>query len=181
MYVRYFLALAAVGIGGTACDTHQPPTASVGGPSFTAGNGASPSVTGHAEFTRDFPGVGPVAIRFSLDAVTHMDGAVTGQIEFRATGLAFPLDERWHGTVSCVTVGPDGKTARVGGRIDGTSRDVGFVLVDNGEGSNAPGDLASPAGPRPDDPVRDAQDHCDGKTLPLPLTPIDRGHILVRP
>ena len=181
MSPKNLLSLALAVVVGTACARDQPTAPLSGDPLLSVVDGSGPSVTGRAEFTQIFPPIGPVTIRYTLNAITLGDGSTRGEVEFRATGLEFPLDVRWHATVLCLSVDPDGRTARVGARIDGTSQEVGFVVEDNGVGSPGTPDRASPSGPRPDDPVRGALDHCAGKTLPLPMTNIDLGDLMVRP
>lgn len=173
-----FLLHAALVIAVVGCEAAAP----IAAPNLSVnGNGwAGPSVTGHAEFTRQFP-AGLVAIQYSLNAVTQGNGGAAGKVEFRARGLTFPLDTRWHATVLCVTVDPDGRTARVGARIEETDFEVFLTVEDNGQGAYDPPDRATPAGPGPLNRGRGALDHCAGRTVPLPLNPIERGNVQVRP
>ncbi|MBC7382714.1 MAG: hypothetical protein H7296_06915 [Bacteroidia bacterium] len=79
---------------------------------------------------------------FSFHASKDAAGNVSGSWEARSPGQ----DCRQHGTITCLTVLPDGKTAIMSGEVtksDGTCLGYGagtpiwFRVVDNGEGSNA--------------------------------------------
>jgi hypothetical protein len=136
------------------------------------------SVTGHAQFVNALGN----HIRFSISAVRHRDGTVSGEGEEHAETPAGDFIRRGHATVVCFTVA--GNVARIGFVVD-TSRGAGsppgtegfLTVVDNGEGGDAPADLASVpiAGP-----PGAAQAHCD-VGFARPLFPIDSGNIQVRP
>ncbi len=128
-----------------------------------------PSATGHGEIFHPF-GTHPLT-QFSISAITHADGSVSGQFELS-------IFVRFHGTVKCVSV--QGNLARVGlvivqsdnpNLLPGSEAYV--TLVDNGEGEADPPDRLSPPLPG------NAQRHCD-VGLFAPLVDILRGNIQVR-
>jgi hypothetical protein len=136
------------------------------------------SVTGHAEF------VTPAGIRFrySVNAIRHKDGSVSGEFENHVDNAAtgeFIL--RAHVGIVCFTIA--GNVARIGGIIErqegGTQQpgDEGFItVVDNGEGAEAdPPDLASPPAVAPGS----AFAHCEAGLF-RPLFQVELGNIQVR-
>lgn len=136
------------------------------------------SVTGHADF------VTPTGFRFrySVNAIRHADGSVSGEfenhVEIAATGEFILMA---HVDIVCFTV--TGNIARIGGIVErqvGGTTGVGaegfITVVDNGEGADDLADLASPPGVAPGA----AFAHC-ATGLPRPLFPIERGTIQVRP
>jgi hypothetical protein len=81
---------------------------------------------------------------FSFHANTDADGLVTGTFETKSPGQEI----RTHGTINCLTVLPDGKTAIMSGVVtqkvgDGfpgyaeVGSTVWFKVVDNGEGAKS--------------------------------------------
>jgi len=142
---------------------------------------AAESVTGHADF------VTATGFRFSysLSAIRHEDGSVSGQfenhLENAQTG-AFVLNA--HVRITCFAI--SGNIARVGGVIERqTGRPLppgiteGFItVVDNGEGDAASPDLASPPRVGGDG---SALTQCVTGGMSLPLFPIERGNIQVQP
>ena len=88
--------------------------------------------------------------QFSFHANTANDGSVSGSFEIKSPSQ----DLRLHGTISCLSVLPDGKTAFLSGVItqrvgDGFPGDynvgdhVYFEVQDNGEGNAADADRFS--------------------------------------
>jgi hypothetical protein len=135
------------------------------------------SVTGHAEFI----GATGAHARYSVNAIRHRDGSVSGEFEFHVETATGDFLLRSHVTITCFTI--TGNIARIGGFVDRSSGigappgTEGFItVVDNGEGANEVPDLASPTGIGPGT----AFDHCD-TGLFRPLFPIERGNIQVRP
>lgn len=164
-----------VGCGGR----DSPPTAPSDLLLSNAAAGPQQSVTGHAEFVN--PNTGN-RLRYSISAIRHSDGRVTGEVEehvdVAATGA---FVRKIHATVTCFTI--VGNEARLGGVIDRAVLAVGEVppgtealmtVVDNGERAGDPPDRASPAITGP------AQVHC-ATGLVRPLIPIERGNLQVRP
>ena len=135
------------------------------------------SVTGHAEFIA----ANGNQVRYSVNAIRHRDGSVSGEFEIHVDAPTGAFVLRSHVAITCFTI--TGNIARVGGIVNRTSGagappgTEGFItVIDNGEGKNAPSDLASPAGIGPGT----ASAHCV-TGLFQPVFPIDRGNIEVRP
>ena len=114
---------------------------------------------------------------FAFHATTDKNGIVSGSWESKSPGQ----DIRTHGTITCLQVLPDGKTAIMSGIITQRSGDgfpgvqvgdpVWFKVVDNGEGANSVEDLFS--------------DYFLGvsscNNFVVPLQPIVNGNIQVKP
>jgi hypothetical protein len=143
--------------------------------------GVEESVTGHVDFVNPFGN----RVTYSLSAIKHADGTVTGEfeihVEVAATG-AFLLKS--HATITCFTI-VAGNIALIGGVIDRRDPPAppgiteGFItVVDNGQGENDPPDLASGAF---GGVAGAAELHCAGGGPAQPLFPVDRGNIQVRP
>jgi hypothetical protein len=143
---------------------------------------AGPSASGHWELEL-FPGT---TGKYSFNVRQHADGSVTG--EFQLMENFDGRIERVHGTLTCLTILPDGRTAHAGGVIDHSTysddelpgRGVILRVVDNGEGRNAV-DTASDivyGFINPDFP----QAFCDlGTAVYNPASlPVERGNIQVR-
>lgn len=120
---------------------------------------------------------------FSFHASTDAGGTVSGSFEVKGRGIG--QDMRLHGTITCMTVMPDGKTAFLAGLI--TQREGGdaypnsylvgdyvyFAVKDKGEGQNAMEDQFS-------DVFASGSTEVCGPH-PTPLYPIDNGNIQVKP
>ena len=163
-----------------ACGSSSPPVdLSSDARSPLASRGAEPAVTGHADFTR-----GTTGFRYSINAIVHTDSTVSGEFE-EHVDLPTGVTQKAHATVTCVTVEPDGRTARLGGVIDRTENIVlppgfveGFITVrDNGEGADDPPDQMSVVGVGV---AGTAEAHC-ATGLKRNPGPIDHGNIQVRP
>jgi hypothetical protein len=136
------------------------------------------SVTGHAEFVNLFNN----HLRYSLSAIRHRDGSVSGEVEEHAETAAGVFIRRGHGTVTCFTI--NGNIARIGGTVDRSSAsnlppgtEFFLTVIDNGEGANDPPDMAtSPASGS----IGVAARHCTNG-FDRPIFTIDRGNIQVRP
>jgi hypothetical protein len=107
---------------------------------------AAQSVSGHIE--RDFTEFGVPVEKYSFHAHYLGNGRVEGR--FRVMDLfADGFKEVASGSVTCFAVEADGKTARIGGIVEATTRpenrgtDAVWTVVDNGEGANAPRDQAT--------------------------------------
>lgn len=134
-------------------------------------------MTGHAAFT----GATGARARYSVNAIRHRDGRVSGEFEFHVESPTGAFLLRSHVTITCFTI--FGNVAYIGGVVDRSSGigappgTEGYItVVDNGEGAHAVPDLASPTGIGPGS----AQEHCD-TGLSRPLFPVERGNIQVRP
>jgi hypothetical protein len=138
------------------------------------------SVTGHYQFVgintgNDF--------KYSLSAIRHVDGSVSGEFEERVL-LASTGDfiRQTHGTVTCFEI--VGNMARIGGLVDHATdprflpgTEFRLVVVDNGKGGDDPPDLGSNA--RFGVPGT-AQAFCDAGT-PFNLERVEHGNVEVRP
>lgn len=119
-----------------ACDSGQESSLTAPSPSFTVvGNPVVASASGSGQFVAT--GVGRT---FSFTATRRYDMSVQGrfQVNDHAGG-------RIRGSVTCITVEGDGKTARIGGVV--TNSNVGLapvgaetalIVVDNSEGPQSP-------------------------------------------
>jgi hypothetical protein len=125
-----------------ACGTNSETTAprrSLPPPNFSAA-GAEQRVTGSA--TIILPNFGNARERYSLSAIRHSDGSVTGEFEEFSEQEG---GQRIHAQVVCFTI--TGNSARLSAQIDQTNVPFGPVgsyvvwsLIDNGEGANSPPD-----------------------------------------
>ena len=99
--------------------------------------------TGHWEIVPPWVGV---SARYSASAIRQRDGSVAGQWEVHEVYETHT--DRLHGETTCLMTLPDG-TARAGGVITHSTvegyegREAIWRVKDNGEGANAPPDLAS--------------------------------------
>jgi hypothetical protein len=141
---------------------------------------AKQSVTGHYQFVgintgNDF--------KYSLSAIRHDDGSVSGEFEERvllnSTG---EFIRQTHGTVTCFQI--IGNMARIGGLVDHATdprflpgTEFRLVVVDNGNGASDPPDMGSNA--RFGFPGT-AQAFCDAGTA-FNLEPVEHGNVEVRP
>ena len=143
-----------------------------------AAQGVEESVTGHADFVT----ISGFRFRYSVNAVRHQDGTVSGEFENHVTNATtgeFVLSA--HVTIVCFTI--TGNIARVGGIVDHVKGGMtppgaeGFItVVDNGQGAGETPDLASPPGVAPGSALA----HCT-TGLPRPLFPVENGNIQIRP
>ena len=138
------------------------------------------SVTGHYQFVgintgNDF--------KYSLSAIRHDDGSVSGEFEERvllnSTG---EFIRQTHGTVTCFQI--VGNMARIGGLVDHATdprflpgTEFRLVVVDNGNGASDPPDMGSNA--RFGFPGT-AQAFCDAGTA-FNLEAVQHGNVEVRP
>jgi len=154
------------------------PSVPVNGLGALSGTDAKQSVTGHYQF------IG-IATRndynYSLTAIRHEDGSVSGEFEERVLGPIVGLFRQTHGTVTCFQIVDN--MARIGGVVDHANdpRYLGtefrLNVVDNGEGASDPPDMGSNARFGGHDT---AQAFCDAGA-PFNLEPIEHGNIEVRP
>lgn len=113
----------------------------------TAFRSAGPGTSANGQGGLDFGGKKQ---QFSFHATTDAAGNVSGSFEIKSP----TQDLRLHGTISCLQVLPDGKTAYMSGTItqrvgDGfpgnylVGNAVYFKVADNGEGNNSTADQFS--------------------------------------
>jgi hypothetical protein len=138
------------------------------------------SVTGHYQFVgintgNDF--------KYSVAAIRHDDGSVSGEFEERVTlASTGEFIRQTHGTVTCFQIVDN--VARIGGLVDQATdqrflpgTEFRLIVVDNGEGASDPSDLGSNA--RFGFPGT-AQAFCDAGTA-FNLEPVQHGNVEVRP
>lgn len=104
---------------------------------------SNPSANGQGTIFINYDGFVPGVQHFSFHANTDINGNVTGSFETK-----WGINGRLHGTIDCLSILNDGKTAIMSGEITQvqgeTYLDVGFVVgmdvlfqvQDNGEGAN---------------------------------------------
>src|SRR5262249_18550305 len=114
-----------------------------------AAQGVEESVTGHVEFVNRNNPANIVLVRYSVNAIRHSDGSVSGEVQGERRNEAGHLISHGHGTVTCFTL--VGNIALIGGKVDRNEPPLNSVLtdfrltvIDNGQGSNDPPDIASP-------------------------------------
>jgi hypothetical protein len=176
------LALAACAVTPVA-DVAAPRARSAAANARNADAGVEQSVTGHYEYSGSVTGN---YFKYSLSAIRHADGSVSGEVEERLTVAATgEFVRRSHGTVTCLTV--VGNRARIGFMFDQyegepvlpPDRTHGIItVVDNGEGANAvaPDSAANnPGGVTADR----AQLFCD-VGFDRPMRAVEHGNIQVR-
>jgi len=138
------LVLFTVGLALTSCE--NDPTGSVDpGPSFSSG-GSGAGASGHVE--RPLPAFGLVIEKYSFIAHTLGNGAFQGRFQVRDVFIDGSESLKVRGSVTCFTVEPDGRTARMGGVVDGgdpafDGTEADWTVRDNGEGQNDPRDQAT--------------------------------------
>ena len=155
------------------------------------------TVSGHVELDMpnvDFPEFN-VFEKYSFTAVKHQDGSVTGQFTVYDNYPDYTSRLRIvvQGIVTCFTIQPDGKTAWLGGTVTNgdyvfegetysvTGTDANWIVVDNGEGNNAPTDEASDLS-FAFDPGTTADNNCaNGDSPNYGYGPLLRGNIKVKP
>jgi hypothetical protein len=175
------VTLYGCGAGGDRAITGPsgPPTV----PSFQT-SGDKQTVTGNADIFI----LGCVET-YSFSAIRHWDGSVTGAWQVKDVCVPPPFEAgtfRTHGDVTCFTILPDGKTARLGGVVEKSTwpgvepgQEAAWTVRDNSQGSKEPPDDAS--GLFFGFPPGAAEAHCNaGIAFIVPL-PNERNNIHVRP
>jgi len=151
-----------------------------------AAQGVEESVTGHVEFVNRNNPANIVLVRYSVNAIRHRDGSVSGEVQGERRNEAGHLISHGHGTVTCFTISPviGGFKALIGGTVDRNEpplnplfTDFRLTVIDHGQGSNDPPDIASPiiVGT-----FGTAQQHCNGGFSPVMFS-LDQGNIQIRP
>src|SRR5262249_34083446 len=85
---------------------------------------AGDSVTGHAGFVNNAGNFD----RYSLSAIRHSDGSVSGEVQEHVETAAGAFVRNAHGTVICFSI--SGNTARIGGIVDHGTAVIGGTVVD---------------------------------------------------
>lgn len=113
-------------------------------------NTPNSSANGQGTIFLNYEGFVPGNQHFSFHANTDNNGIVTGAFETK-----WGVNGRIHGTIDCLTILPDGKTAILSGfitQLDGdgyinsgflVGMNTWFKVKDNGEGTNSSKDLFS--------------------------------------
>jgi len=111
---------------------------------------AGPSANGQGALFLDYPGFVQGVQHFSFHANTDKNGIVTGSFESK-----WGVNGRIHGTIDCLSILPDGKTAIMSGTLThvvgdtyigygfAVGDDAWFKVQDNGEGAKAAKDSFS--------------------------------------
>ena len=139
--------------------------------------GVVSSVTGSGHISRP-DGTSRV---FTLNAVRHADGTVSGRYSLEITGPDTPV--RVKGNITCLVI--DGASAYIGGDVDRFDANpfptppggMAVEIIDMGEGSEAGPDLLSPAFFT--QTQQEVLDYC-AAPLPGPVMEIERGNFQVR-
>jgi hypothetical protein len=175
---RPFIMLAttalAVACDGSATSPHSSARAPAPGAVLNvAEQGVVASATGSAHRIR-----GDELWVLAFTAVKRADGTTTGnaRIDRKDLGISWNLD------VTCMSV--QGNTAWIAGIIQNASGPVirdgtvsYFYVIDNGEGADAPPDVASAV--RINDVAGQDQEFCQLRPLALPPSPIAHGNVQV--
>ena len=180
-------SLLLVSLALAGCE--QSPSAALSAPrpgivaASASDEGVEQSVTGHYEYGGFVTGN---YFKYSVSAIRHADGSVSGEVEERvnveATG---DFVRRSHGTVTCLTV--IGNRARIGFMFDSyegepvlpPDRTHGIIaVVDNGEGANAIAPDSAANNPGGVTAAR-AQLFCD-VGFDRPMREVEHGNIQVR-
>jgi hypothetical protein len=128
----------------TSCGKDALRESDTGAPDLTGG-GAGPSVSGHVEHEIE----GCCTEKYSFHAHYLGDGSLQGS--FNVRDLFFDGSEKAFakGRVTCFTIDPDGKTARMGGVVEAgnppqfVGTEARWTVRDNGEGQSEPRDEAT--------------------------------------
>ena len=117
---------------------------------YRANKPSRPSANGQGALFLDYQGFTPAVQHFAFHAETNEEGITTGSFESK-----FGENGRVHGTINCLSILSDGKTAIMSGtitQVDGDTYigygfavgdDAWFKVQDNGEGANATKDRFS--------------------------------------
>lgn len=176
---RLFITLAAaaltVACDGSATSPYSSSRATAPDAVLNASdNGVVASATGSAHRIR-----GDELWVLAFTAVKHADGTTTGnaRIDRKDLGISWNLD------VTCMAV--QGNTAWIAGIIRNAKGPViregtvsYFYVIDNGEGADAPPDVASAV--RINDVAGQDEEFCQLRPLALPPSPIAHGNVQVR-
>jgi hypothetical protein len=134
------LVLLSVAAFLTSCTTDPTTPNDSRAPQFASG-GSGPSASGHIE--RD---LGGVLEKYSFNAHNLGNSKIGGRFNVRDIFPDGSGKDVAKGSVTCFTVEPDGKTARMGGIVESATNpdfvgtDAVWTVVDNGEGQKDPPD-----------------------------------------
>jgi hypothetical protein len=171
MQLQRWIAPALIGFG-AACATPDRPTSPL--PHASVDHGVIQSASGAAHRT-----TGDEPFILSFNANKRADGRVTGNyhVDVKASDVSFDVD------VTCMAV--VGNTAWIAGIISKSHAPLVregtvsyFYVIDNGEGADAPPDIASAV--RINDRAGEDQTFCTLRPLLLPSRPVEFGNVQVR-
>lgn len=138
--VLFFAAIIFV----SSCSTDSETVIQIDETEQSLAKTSNPSANGQGAIFLNYDGFVPGVQHFSFHANTDNNGIVTGSFETK-----WGVNGRVHGTIDCLTILPDGKTAIMTGTVTHVQGDaylyygfeVGmngwFKVQDNGEGANA--------------------------------------------
>jgi hypothetical protein len=163
----------------TSCTTDPTTPNDLRAPQFASG-GSGPSASGHFELD---VGDGDLEV-YSFDAHFLGNGAVHGRFNVRDIFADGSAKAGAKGSVTCLTVEPDGNSARMGGIVESATdpdlvgTEAFWTVVDNGEGQKDSPDEAT--GLTWGAPSGAAEFHC---TVGIPRNSgfSERGNVQVRP
>lgn len=185
MHLSSALVLLSIGALLTSCGTDTMRESDTRAPEFVD-RGSGPSVSGHVEHELE----GCCTEKYSFEAHYLGDGSLQGSFNVRDLFTDGSEKAFAKGRVTCFTIDPDGKTARMGGVVEAgnpaeaVGTEAFWTVRDNGEGENEPRDEASDLiwGIPPQ--FNAAARNCAG-AIPLSrfnvFGPIARGNVQVRP
>jgi hypothetical protein len=144
MHLSSPLVLLSVAALLTSCDTDPTKQSETGAPVFVGG-GAGPAASGHVEHEIE----GCCTEKYSFQAHYLGDGSLQGSFNVRDLFTDGSEKAFAKGRVTCFTIDPDGKTARLGGvveagnPVEAVGTEAIWTVRDNGEGQMDPRDEAS--------------------------------------
>lgn len=178
MMERAMLLCAVVVAGCSAGSDTTAPKRSAAVDVSLASSGAGSHVTGSATIL--LPDFGNAVERYSLSAIRHADGSVSGQFEETSEQDG---GQRIHASVYCFTV--VGNSARLAAQLDQSNVPFGPVgsyviwsLTDNGEGAKSPPDVTTDIFFGASEAV--AAFHCRTGVPLTPYYPSIRGNLQVK-
>lgn len=145
LFATAFVAAALAGCESGQTTTGPDAAAELTDQTVAAVQGVAGSASGSAHLTV-FPGApkGLGTRNFAFSAVRHADGDVSGQWQIVAGGTIL------HGSIDCLTIAPDGESARLSGLVEDakfTTFQVGTAFAmevfDNGNGASGDPDVTT--------------------------------------
>jgi hypothetical protein len=184
MHLSSPLILLSVAALLTSCGAEATKESDTGAPEFAGGG--STSASGHVEHDLE----DCCLEKYSFDAHYLGDGSVHGTFNVRDFFTDGSEKAYAKGRVTCFTIDPDGKTARLGGVVEAGNppeaigTEARWIVRDNGEGQNEPEDEATDLVWGIPPQFNAAARNCAGQ---VPFTffnefgPIARANVQVRP
>ena len=144
MHLSSSLVLLSLAAFLTSCGTDATRQSDTGAAEFADG-ASGPSASGHVEHFLE----GCCTEKYSFDAHYLGDGSVHGRFNVRDFFTDGSEKAFAKGRVTCFSIDPDGKTARMGGVVEAGNppeaigTEAFWTVRDNGEGQTEPRDEAS--------------------------------------